>query len=100
MSVVVRAQGASLAAFGVSGQLNDTVLDVYQGSTLLQSNDDWKIGAGGASQQSAIQATGRAPGSDADSALVLTLQPGAYTTIVHGKNGASGVAIVEAFLAQ
>lgn len=95
VSVLVRAQGASLAAFGVTGQLADTVLEVYQGSTLVQSNDDWK-----ATQQAAVQATGFAPGSDSDSAMVLTLQPGAYTTIVRGKGTATGVAIVEAFLTQ
>lgn len=100
VQVLIRAQGATLAQFGVTGQLADTVLDLYQGSSMIGSNDDWKTAAGGASQQSAITATGMAPGSDTDSALLLTLQPGAYTTIVHGKNGATGVAIVEAFLTQ
>ena len=93
--VVVRAQGASLASFGVTGALSDTVLELYQGGTLLQSNDDWK-----STQQAAIQATGMAPGSDSDSAMVVTLQPGAYTIIVRGKNNATGVAIVETFLVQ
>jgi hypothetical protein len=91
----VRAQGASLAAFGVTGQLPDTVLELYQGTTMIQSNDDWK-----ATQQAAVQATGFAPTSDSDSAIVVTLQPGAYTTIVRGKAGATGVALVEAFLTQ
>jgi hypothetical protein len=95
VSVIVRAQGASLGQFGVTGALADTVLDLYQGSTLLQSNDDWK-----ATQQAAIQATGMAPLSDTDSAIVVTLQPGAYSTIVRGKNGATGIAVVEAFLTQ
>ena len=95
VSVIVRAQGASLTGFGVQGALSDTVLDLYQGSTIIQSNDDWK-----STQQAAIQATGMAPGSDSDSAIVVTLQPGAYTTILRGKNGATGVALVEAFLTQ
>ena len=95
VSVVIRAQGASLASFGVTGQLADTVLELYQGSTLIQSNDDWK-----STQQAALQATGYAPGSDSDSAILVTLQPGAYTTIVRGKAGATGVAIVEVFLNQ
>lgn len=95
VAVIVRAQGASLGAFGVTGQLSDTVLDLYQGSMLLQSNDDWK-----ATQQTPIQASGMAPGADTDSAMIVTLQPGAYTTIVRGKNNTTGVALVEAFLAQ
>ncbi len=93
--VLIRAQGATLAQFGLAGALPDTVLELYQGQTLLQSNDDWK-----STQQTAIQATGYAPGSDTDSAILVTLQPGAYTTMVRGKNGATGIAIVEAFLAQ
>jgi hypothetical protein len=95
VSVIVRAQGPSLANYGLTGVLADTVLEVYQGSTLVQSNDDWK-----ATQQTAIQATGMAPAMDAESAMVLTLQPGVYSTIVRGKSGATGVAIVEAFLTQ
>jgi hypothetical protein len=95
ISVLVRAQGPSLASFGLTGVLTDTVLEVYQGSTLVQSNDDWK-----ATQQSAIQATGLAPAMDGESAMVLTLQPGVYSTIVRGKNNATGISIVEAFLLQ
>lgn len=95
VSVLIRAQGASLAQFGVSGALADTTLELYQGQTLIQSNDDWKT-----TQQAAIQATGYAPGADTESAILVTLQPGAYTTFVKGKNGTTGVAIVEAFLTQ
>jgi hypothetical protein len=95
VQVLIRAMGASLSAFGVTGQLADTVLELYQGTTLIQSNDDWK-----ATQQAAITATGMAPGADTDSGMVVTLQPGAYTTFVRGKNNATGVAIVEAFLTQ
>jgi hypothetical protein len=95
VQVLVRAMGASLSTFGVTGQLADTVLELYQGSTLVQSNDDWR-----ATQQTAVQGTGMAPGSDTDSAMLVTLQPGAYTTMVRGKNNATGIAIVEAFLTQ
>jgi hypothetical protein len=95
VQVVVRAMGQSLTALGVPGALPDTTLDLYQGSAIIRSNDDWK-----SAQQAEVNATGYAPGSDSDSAIVVTLQPGAYTTIVRGKNGATGVAIVEAFLAQ
>jgi hypothetical protein len=95
VQVLIRAMGQSLGNYGVSGQLTDTVLDLYQGSTLLQSNDDWR-----STQQAAITATAMAPGADSDSGMVVTLQPGAYTTIVRGKSGGTGIAIVEAFLTQ
>ena len=100
MQVLVRAQGPSLAQYGVTGALSDTVLQIYSGQTLLQSNDDWKVPSAGGATQAAIQATGLAPLMDVESAILITLPPGAYTTYVSGKNGATGVAIVEAFLTQ
>lgn len=100
VKVLMRAQGAGLANYGVTGQLADTMLELYRGGTMIASNDDWKTGPGGASQQAAITGTGYTPGADSDSAILMTLQPGAYTTIVRGKGGATGIAIVEAFLTQ
>lgn len=100
VQVLVRALGASLGQFGVTGQLADTAIDLYQGTTLLQTNDDWRTPAQGGASAAAITATGMAPLSDSDSAILITLPPGAYSTIVRGKNNATGIAIVEAFLAQ
>ena len=93
VQVLVRATGPSLAAFGIAGALADTTLEVYSGSTLVSSNDDWKT-----TQQAAISATGLAPLNDRESAALLTVQPGAYTMIVRGKGAATGVGLVETFL--
>ena len=60
---------------------------------MLSENDDWKT-----TQQAAIQATGYAPLNDREGAILMTLQPGAYTTTIRGKNNATGVGLVEAFL--
>jgi hypothetical protein len=48
----------------------------------------------------AIAATGLAPLNDRESAVLLTGQPGAYTMIVRGKGTATGVALVETYLAR
>jgi len=93
VQVLVRASGPSLAAFGLSNTVSDTTLDVYSGSTVVASNDDWK-----STQQTAIAATGLAPLNDKESAVLLTVQPGIYTMIVRGKAGATGLGLVEAFL--
>ncbi len=93
VTILVRAQGPSLGGFGVAGALADTTLEVFRGSASIASNDDWK-----STQQAAIAATGFAPANDLESAAMLTLQPGAYTVIVRGKGGATGVGIVETFL--
>ena len=93
VQVLVRATGPSLTSYGVGGALTDTTLEVYSGQALVASNDDWKT-----TQQAAITATGLAPLNDRESAALITVQPGAYTMIVRGKAGATGVGLVETFL--
>lgn len=88
--VIFRALGPSLA--GVSDPLADPTLEIYQGSTLILTNDNWKD-----SQEAEITATGLAPANDAESAIVADLAPGAYTMIIRGKNGTTGVALVEGY---
>src|SRR5258708_35909607 len=39
--VLIRAVGPGLGAFGVAGTLADPKLDLFQGTTLIQSNDNW-----------------------------------------------------------
>ena len=92
-TVVVRARGPSLGAFGIANPLQDTVLQVFSGSTVIAQNDDWQASADAAN----IQGRGLAPSDARESAIILTLNPGAYTAILSGKNGATGVGIVEVF---
>jgi hypothetical protein len=80
-----------MAAYGVPGLLADPVVDLYSGSTVIASNDDWND----ATNAAQIQATGLAPTDALESAILITLNPGAYTAIVHGFNGSTGVGIVE-----
>jgi hypothetical protein len=92
--VIIRAIGPTLTDLGVSGALTDTTLDLFEGNTLLFSNDDWR----NSSQQAEIEASGLAPRRDAESAIIWTLTPGQnYTAIVRGKNGQTGIGVVEAF---
>ena len=58
--VIIRAIGPSLIPFGVPGALANPTLDLFQGSTLLFSNDDW----GSSPQQAEIAASGLAPSHD------------------------------------
>ena len=93
-TVIIRAIGPTLSDFGVPGALPDPTLELYQGSTLLFSNDDWR----NSTQQAEIEGSGLAPNRDAESAIIWTLTPGEnYTAIMRGKNGQTGVGIVEAF---
>lgn len=90
--VLVRAIGPSLGSQGVQGALQNPTLELFEGSTFIAGNDDWKQ-----DQQAEIEASGAAPGNDAESAIVRTLGPGSYTAIVRGVNDETGIALVEAY---
>ncbi len=94
--VLIRGIGPSLT--GVGATLADPTLELHQGNSTLATNDNWKVDAnGGGSQQAAIEATGAAPKNDSESALLATLNPGTYTAVLAGKNGGTGVGVVELY---
>jgi hypothetical protein len=95
-NVIIRGIGPSLSQF-FAGVLADPTLDLFQGNTLLESNDNWKVRSDGSSQQAAVAATGIPPSNDLESAIVRTLQPGAYTAILRGKGDTPGIGVVEAY---
>lgn len=92
--VIIRASGPALTKYGVPGVLADPTLEVYNGQTVIASNDNWDSAVRGDFQK--INADNWDTGSK-DAALVLTLNPGGYTAIVRGKNNTSGVALIEVF---
>jgi len=92
-NVLVRALGPSLSAFGVNNALADPVLTLYDSNgNLIIANDNWKD-----SQQFAIESTGLQPPNDLDAAILTPLAAGDYTAIVTGKNGSTGVALLELY---
>lgn len=91
--LLVRAIGPDLAAAGVLGPLQDPTLELRDAEgILLAANDDWR-----SDQEQEIIARGLAPQDNRDSAIVSTLLPTAYTAIVRGKGGTSGIALVEIY---
>jgi hypothetical protein len=97
--VLIRGMGPSLNGVGVT--LSDPTLELHQGSTTVATNDNWKTRSDGTSQQAEIEATTIPPANDLESAIVMTLSPGAYTAILAGKNRGTGVGLVEVYdLAQ
>src|SRR5207244_5026893 len=78
-TVVVRALGPSLTAYGVSGVLSDPILTIYDSTgTVIASNDNWLDDVNWID----VQKNGLSPIDQRESALVLHLPPGAYTPIV------------------
>jgi hypothetical protein len=94
-TVLITARGPSMAGppHNVPGTLSDPTLTLYSGQTVIASNDDWPDAANATQIQSAIGA----PTNSLESAILITLQPGAYTAIVTGYGGTTGLGIVEVF---
>ncbi len=93
--VLLRGIGPSLSVGGmpVPGRLADPVVALYDSSgRRIAVNNDWQD-----SQQAEIQATGLAPADDLESALLITLQPAAYTVHLLGLNGRTGTGVVEIY---
>jgi hypothetical protein len=93
--VLVRAIGPSLTAFGVQGALPATTLELHDANGAVISNEGWRN-----TQEAEIKATTIPPSNDAEAAVLATLVPGNYTVVVRGKNGTTGVGLVEAYNLQ
>jgi hypothetical protein len=94
--VLIRAIGPSLTGLGVANALQDPSLELHDNNgALIASNNDWQ-----SDHQAEIQATGLAPSSPQESAILATLLPTNYTAIVRGVNNTSGVGLVEVYHIQ
>jgi hypothetical protein len=91
--VVIRAVGPSLAAQGVNPALANPKLQLIQDGKLLEENDDWQS----ASNASEVNKTTIAPKNAKESAILIRLEPGHYTTVVSGADNGTGIALVEVF---
>lgn len=94
--VLFRALGPSIKVNGspLAGALQNPVLELRDGNgALLRANDDWQDAPNAAE----IQTTGLAPPDNRESAVLMTLAPGNYTSIVRGVNRSTGIALCEAY---
>ena len=85
--VLIRGIGPSLAGGGVIGALADPTLELRDSNgTLLASNDNCG--------DSPI------PVNPPEACIDISLPPGAFTAIMAGKNGGSGIGLVEIYNLQ
>lgn len=97
---LVRGVGAALSDLGVAGALADPILTIFNSAgTAVATNDNWGDNANAAEIRSAANATGAFALGDRsrDAALIITLDPGAYTAQVAGAGGANGVSLLELY---
>ena len=94
-TIVVTGVGPSLNAFGIDNAISNPNLTLVRSSdgVAIAFNDNW----GSASNASQLQASGFAPTHPLESAVMMTLAPGAYTAIVRGTGSEVGVGLAGVF---
>lgn len=102
--VLIRGIGQTLEDFGVAGTLPDPQITVFKkvpdsSDVVVARNDDWNDQSDAAAIREAAATTGAFPLAEGnlDAALLLWLEPGAYTAQVSGSGGDTGVALVEVY---
>jgi hypothetical protein len=99
-TVLLRAVGPGLADYGVPLYVKDPKVELFTGSTKLQSNDNWTADATLISESTRVGAFAL-KASSKDSAMIATLQPGNYT--IEGSattNTDTGDILLEVYLLQ
>jgi hypothetical protein len=94
--VLFRALGPSVRVNGgpVLGTLQNPTLELHDANgAILRSNDDWKQARNAAE----IEATGLAPTDDRESAILLSLGPGNYTSVMRGIDRTTGIGLAETY---
>lgn len=94
--VLIRVLGPGLAQYGITQPIMDPEVTLYQGQTALASNTGWQNQSNPA-LVSEIQATHLSPPDAGDDAILIQLEPGAYTTEVVGASGDTGTGLVEVY---
>lgn len=99
--VLIRGIGPTLAGYGVSGTMGNPSLELFaadDGSSALTANDDWQDHDGDAIAD-AVAAIGGFPLEEgsADAAILIWLEPGAYTARMFGRDGGTGVGLIEVY---
>jgi len=115
-TVLIRARGPSLGEipFNLQGTLSDPTIQLYSGLSVIAQNDNWqttdplcRAPASGCGAAADISATGLHPcqpnpgqvsppnGCKFESAVLVTLNPGSYTTIIRGNGGGTGLGLLE-----
>ncbi len=97
--VLIRGVGPSLANFGVAAPLGAARLEVFQSGKSIASGQDWHAAANASDVAAAAAMVGAFPlaADSHDAAVLLMLQPGAYTAVVSGEGAATGVAVAEVY---
>ena len=96
--IAIRGIGPSLAQFGLNNVLADPTLELHDGNgALLISNDNWESDTSSAGQ---LSANGLGLSDTKESGIFTSLAPGQFTAILAGKNGGTGIGLIEVYNLQ
>ncbi len=101
--VLLRAVGPTLSTFGVAGALTDPTLQVFNAAGReIATNNNWNENTNAAEIATVTTTVGgfALPANSADSALLVTLDPGSYTAQVHAPGTTTGVTLIEVYEAH
>jgi hypothetical protein len=98
-TVLVRAIGPGLAAFGVPGTMPDPQLALFNSSQVrMVENDNWGGDPQITNASTSVGAFAIADAAGKDAMMLTTLAPGGYTVQVNGvPNTGGGSALVEVY---
>ena len=88
----MRGVGPSLTSSGLTDVIDDPTLQLFGSGGQFAFNDNWRD-----LQEVEIEGTTIAPTDDREPAIVATLNPAAYTAVIAGKNGQTGIGLLEVY---
>jgi subtilisin family serine protease len=98
-TMLLRGVGPTLGNYGVAGSLNSPNVALYQGGTQIAGNAGWNTATNASDIRAAVTEVGAfpLPEGSADSSILASLAPGAYTAQVSGVNNSTGIALAEIY---
>jgi hypothetical protein len=98
--VLIRVSGPTLAGapFNLTGTIPDPKVTIFNSSSaILATNSGWGGNAAITAANSAAGAFQFANGTSKDSAVLITLLPGAYTVQATSVSGTAGITLIEVY---
>jgi hypothetical protein len=95
-TVLLRGIGPSLAQFGIpaANVLQDPVIELHRADgSVLERNDNWRESP----QSNQIEGSAFQPSDEREAVILATLQPGAYSAVLSGSGGTTGIGILEIY---
>jgi len=99
-TILIRGVGPELANFGVPGTIENPQLELFSSTGIIASNDDWEQADNAAEVATAVPGAFPLTTGSRDSAILITLQPGVYSALLSGVDGATGEGLVEVYTVE